>query len=106
MQCRSVAGAERGYRGLRRQDKTAGGGGARTRRAVARRAPGQHAAARVAPGRLEAPEVLAPAFGARAVAGGERGRFIEEEQLGVASRRHDRHKPGVLKRIGSENETE
>ena len=39
MQCRSVAAAERGYRGLRRQDKTAGGGGARTRRAVAR----QHA---------------------------------------------------------------
>ena len=53
------------------------------------RCGGDFRADRVAPGRLEALEVLAPAFGARAVAGGERGRFVEEEQLGVASQRHD-----------------
>ena len=102
---------ERSRRGARLPWVAASGQDSGWRRgadAARRSPPGARAAraARVAPGRLEAPEVLAPAFGARAVAGGERGRFIEEEQLGVASRRHDRHKPGVLKRIGSENETE
>ena len=53
------------------------------------RCGGDFRADRVAPGHLEALEVLAPAFGARAVAGGERGRFVEEEQLGVVSQRHD-----------------
>ena len=42
------------------------------------------------PRHLECPKILAPALAAWAVAGGESGRLVEKEQLGVLTGRHDR----------------
>src|SRR4051812_22601193 len=58
--------------------------------AVDRGGPRTLTAVRHRPGRGEAREVVAPALGAGAVAGGERGRLVEEEQLGVAAWGQDR----------------
>jgi hypothetical protein len=41
------------------------------------------------PGRLESNEVVAPAIGAGTVASAQRGRFIEEKELGVGTGAHD-----------------
>ena len=58
--------------------------------AVQLRRPGRRFTTRPRPGRAEVLVVRAPAVGARAMAGGEGGRLVEEEELGVGARAHDR----------------
>jgi hypothetical protein len=43
-------------------------------------------APRARPQLTEAPVVIAPALGARPVTGGERGRLVQEEELGELAR--------------------
>jgi hypothetical protein len=96
---RLEAGRRR-HRAHRRAEPRCGSGGACGDRCAHRAARGRWRLPRrpryrrrgaTPPGRFEN---LAPALATGAVASGERGRFVEEEQLGIAPRRH--HLPAAV----------